>query len=98
MSPELAKALERLGPARCLLENDRAHRHPGRPVYRALVAGGRLDGGIACDDGAAAHFADDELAEIVTDSPGLAGYRVQPDGTGGVSEQRLPGRLLARAN
>ena len=69
-----------------------------RPVYRALVAGGRLDGGIACDDGAAAHFADDELAEIVTDSPGLAGYRVQPDGTGGVSEQRLPGRLLARAN
>jgi peptidase E len=65
-----------------------------RPTYQALVASGTLDGGIACDDGAAAHFADEELAEIVTDSPDAVAYRVQPDGNGGFSELALPGRLL----
>lgn len=65
-----------------------------RPAYQALVADGTLAGGIACDDGAAAHFADDTLAEIVTDSADAVGYRVQPDGNGGFSEQPLPKRLL----
>jgi peptidase E len=65
-----------------------------RPMYQGLVASGVLAGGIACDDGAAAHFADDKLAEIVTDSPDAAAYRVEPDGNGGFSEQRLPGRPL----
>ena len=32
-----------------------------RPAYQALVADGTLATGIACDDGAAAHFADPEL-------------------------------------
>ena len=45
-----------------------------RPLYQSLVAGGALPAGIACDDGAAAHFVDDDLAAIVTDS--AAGPRI----------------------
>ena len=68
---------------------------PGRrPLYESLVAAGSLPGGIACDDGTAAHFADDTLAEIVADRPGAFGYRVEHDGAGGATETRLPARLL----
>src|SRR6266498_4988688 len=68
---------------------------PGRrPLYEALVADGRLAPGIACDDGTAAHFADDALAEVVADRPGQQhGYRVRPDGAGGVTETVLATRL-----
>jgi len=67
-----------------------------RPAYRALVADGTLAAGIACDDGAAAHFAGDALAEIVSDRPGARGYRVEPAGTG-ATETPLPARLLGGA-
>jgi peptidase E len=68
---------------------------PGRrPLYEALIADGSLPPGIACDDGAAAHFADDALAEIVADGPGRQGYRVAQDGAGGATEKALPTRLL----
>lgn len=60
-----------------------------RPAYQALVADGTLSAGIACDDGAAAHFIDTELAGIVADRPGVAAYRVRPDGAGGSHEQSL---------
>src|SRR5215472_5871060 len=41
---------------------------PGRrPFFHQLVAAGTLPAGIACDDGAAAHFADDSLDEVVAD-------------------------------
>jgi peptidase E len=65
-----------------------------RPAYEGLVADGTLPGGIACDDGAGAHFADDELTEIVADRPGAAGYRVEVTGDGEVHEVPLPARLL----
>jgi peptidase E len=65
-----------------------------RPAYQALIADGRLPAGIACDDGAAAHFADGELEGIVAERPGAVGYRVEPDGRGGVSEVALPVRLV----
>jgi peptidase E len=61
-----------------------------RPAYQALVADGTLAAGIACDDGAGAHFADDDLDAIVADGPGITGYRVEPDGRGGCAEERLP--------
>ena len=61
-----------------------------RPAYQALVADGTLAAGIACDDGAAAHFTGTELAGIVADHQGATGYRVRPDGSGGVTEDRLP--------
>jgi peptidase E len=65
-----------------------------RPLYQALVADGTLPPGIACDDGTAAHFADDALAEIVADRPGALGYRVgrAPGGRG--TEVPLPTRVL----
>ncbi len=65
-----------------------------RPLYRRLVADGTLPGGLACDDGAAAHFADETLAELVGDRPGAAAYRVEPDGGGGWTETALPVRFL----
>lgn len=68
---------------------------PGRrPLYQALVADGSLPPGVACDDGAAAHFIDDSLAEIVADRPNAQGYRVEP-GSGGVADEAgLETRLL----
>jgi peptidase E len=33
-----------------------------RPLYEELVAAGTLPPGVACDDGAAAHYVDDALA------------------------------------
>jgi peptidase E len=65
-----------------------------RPAYRSFVADGTLAAGHACDDGAAAHFADDELAGIVADRPGATGYLVQPDGAGGSDEFTLPVSVL----
>ncbi len=65
-----------------------------RPLYQRLVADGTLPGGLACDDGAAAHFVDDTFAEMVSDRPGAAAYRVDADGSGGSTETRLPVRFL----
>ena len=65
-----------------------------RPLYQRLVAEGALPGGLACDDGVGAHFVDDDLAEMVADRPGGAGYRVEPAGDGGATETELPVRFL----
>jgi peptidase E len=65
-----------------------------RPLYRALVAADTLPAGIACDDGAAAHFADDSLAEIVADRPQARGYFVQRAENGNATETALPTRML----
>jgi peptidase E len=65
-----------------------------RPAYQALVADGTLPGGFACDDGAGAHFAGDDLVGIVAERPGAGGYRVEPDGHGGVTEVPLTTRQL----
>jgi peptidase E len=66
-----------------------------RPTFQSLVADGTLAAGIACDDGTAAHYVGHEMAEIVADQPGIAGYLVEPDGSGGAAERPLPTRLLA---
>jgi peptidase E len=69
---------------------------PGRrPLYQSLVASGALPPGIACDDGAAAHYVDDELAEIVTDRPAARGYRVDRSAGDGAAETALDSRVLA---
>ena len=65
-----------------------------RPLYRRLVADGALPGGVACDDGTAAHFVDDDLTELISDRPGGKAYRVVPDGDGGSGETPLPTRFL----
>ncbi|HEY2268068.1 MAG TPA: peptidase E, partial [Streptosporangiaceae bacterium] len=61
-----------------------------RPLYHRLIADRTLAPGIACDDGAAAHFADDELAELIADRPTASAYRVGPGG----AETRLETRFL----
>jgi peptidase E len=66
-----------------------------RPAYQALVADGTLAAGIACDDGTGAHFAGTELAEIVAERPDAGGYRVEPDGAGGVTEVPVAARVVA---
>jgi peptidase E len=64
---------------------------PGRrPLYHRLIADRTLAPGIACDDGAAAHFADDEVAELIADRPTASAYRVEPGNT----ETRLETRFL----
>ena len=63
---------------------------PGRrPLFTSLVATGRLPAGIACDDGAGAHFIDDGLQAVVGGLPGPAGYLVAPDGGGGFTETEV---------
>jgi peptidase E len=69
---------------------------PGRrPLYQALVADGSLPPGVACDDGAAAHFIDDSLAEVVADRPDAQGYLVEPGSGGFALETKVETRLLA---
>jgi peptidase E len=65
-----------------------------RPLFTSLIATGRLPAGLACDDGAAVHFADEALDEVVSDHPGARGYRVEPDGAARAEETPLPPRLL----
>lgn len=66
-----------------------------RPLFQSLVAAGTLPPGIACDDGAAAHFIDDSFAEVVADRPKAEGYRVEPDSDGIAIETKLDTRILA---
>jgi peptidase E len=65
-----------------------------RPLYQRLVADGTLPGGIACDDGAAAHFVDETLAELVSDRPAATVYRVARGNGGGAAETPLEVRFL----
>jgi peptidase E len=71
---------------------------PGRrPLYQQLIADGTLPGGIACDDGAAAHFTDDVLTELIADRPTAGAYRVSVSPGSGVTESPLQTRYLGEA-
>ena len=59
-----------------------------RPVYTHLVADG-FPPGYAADDGAALHFVETELHQVVAVAEGAQAYRVEPG-----SETPLPARLL----
>jgi peptidase E len=65
-----------------------------RPTFQSLVADGALPAGVACDDGAAAHFTDAGLTAIVAARDGASGYLVEPDGSGGSTERPLTPVLL----
>ncbi len=68
---------------------------PGRrPLYQSLIAAGSLPAGIACDDGAAAHFVDDTLVAIVADAPGPRGYSVGQAADGTAAEIVLETQVL----
>ena len=67
-----------------------------RPLYHQLSADGTLSSGIACDDGAAAHFTDDTLTELIADRPSASAYRVEGLASG-ISETQLETRFLGAA-
>ncbi len=48
-----------------------------RPAYHALVGGGSVAGGFACDDGAAVHVIDDAIARAISARPNARAYRVE---------------------
>src|SRR6185369_1465679 len=48
-----------------------------RPSYQALVANGGIMSGYAFDDGAAGHFVDGKLDEVVSSRPNAKGYYVK---------------------
>lgn len=60
-----------------------------RPLFQRLVGDGTLPAGIACHDGAAAHFADSALATVVTDRPSARGYLVARGDGGTAVETEL---------
>jgi len=66
-----------------------------RPLFQRLIADGTLPPGYATDDGVGLHYRGTELAEVLSDRPGAAAYRVEPDGRGGAIETRLEPTLLS---
>jgi len=65
-----------------------------RPAFHRLLAEGRVPAGYAADDGAALHFVDEVLAEVVVAKPGAAAYRLTVE-KDTVVETALPARVLA---
>jgi dipeptidase E len=64
-----------------------------RPTYHRLVAGEHIADGVAADDGAALHYVDTRLAQVVASRPRSRGYAVRRAGTRAV-ERRLKTRYL----
>ncbi len=67
-----------------------------RPVYQRLVGDGTLPAGYAADGGVGLHFTRTDLTAVVTERDGSAGWRVEPDGAGGVTETRLEALPVGR--
>jgi dipeptidase E len=63
-----------------------------RPAYQRLIGEG-MPSGYAADVGAALHFIDGQLAEVVTSRPKAAAYRLERR-EGECLEERLPARYL----
>jgi dipeptidase E len=63
-----------------------------RPTYQRLIGDGMAPG-FAADVGAALHFIDGTLAEVVTSRPDAAAYRVERR-QNGIDEQKLASRYL----
>jgi peptidase E len=64
-----------------------------RPAFHRLLTEGRIPAGYAADDGAALHFIDEALAEVVVAKAGAAAYRVELV-SGAATETPLPARTL----
>jgi peptidase E len=73
----------KLGPLPCLgmLAGSCTPHYDGeaqrRPSYHSLVATGGIMPGYAFDDGAAGHFVDGKLAQVVSSRPSAKGYYVE---------------------
>jgi dipeptidase E len=66
-----------------------------RPTYERLVGSGALRPGYAADDTVGVHFVDRELAEVVTEREGAAGYRLERSADGVAAETPLAARLIS---
>lgn len=65
-----------------------------RPVLHRLVGSGVLPRSYATDDGVGLHYVGTSLREAVSEVAGRSAWQIELDGAGGVSETRLPTRLL----
>lgn len=68
-----------------------------RPRFQHLLAEGKIQPGLALDDGAAAHFVDGELRRVVTSRPTAGAYRLEIV-TGQVVERALDATYLPTAS
>ncbi len=48
-----------------------------RPEFHRMIASGELPSGLAFDNGAAGHFIDGQLAQVISAQPNAKGYRVE---------------------
>ena len=64
-----------------------------RPTYQRMIASGEIMPGYAFDDGAAGHFVDGQLKQVVSSRPHAKGYCVERDGDS-ASETTLDMRYL----
>jgi peptidase E len=54
---------------------------PGRrPAFERMIGAGEIPDGIALDDGAAGHFVDGQLKQVVSSRPNAKGYQVEKTG------------------
>jgi hypothetical protein len=58
------------------------------------AVGAGLPSGYGVGDGAALHFVDTDLVEVVSSRPGARARYVTPDGQGGAVEEELSVRYL----
>lgn len=65
-----------------------------RDAYRRLVGSEAIPGGLALDDHSAALIREGEMVEAVRSKESAGAFRVEPDGSGEVTEERLDSRLL----
>jgi len=65
-----------------------------RPAYHGFIRRGEIEAGFAIDIGAAIHFVDREIQEVVASRPQAKAYRVEPTGDGDVREEALKIRYL----
>ncbi|MDH4152022.1 MAG: peptidase E [Betaproteobacteria bacterium] len=66
-----------------------------RPTYRRMIAGGKVAGGYAADDGVALHFIGEQLAHVVANRSRARGWQLARAGKRAV-ERALPTRNLAK--
>ncbi|HVU10989.1 MAG TPA: peptidase E [Phototrophicaceae bacterium] len=68
-----------------------------RPEFQRMISSGELPAGVAFDDGAAGHFIDGQLAQVISARPNAKGYRVERDGAA-ARETVLDTRFLKDAD
>lgn len=82
-----------LGGSNCPHYDGEARR---RPAYQRMIKSGRMEAGLAADDGVALHFTGKRLAHVVSSRPRAAAYRVKKT-AGGVAETTIAPKYLGEA-